>query len=378
MKLMNMYSQRGADDQSASLNSFAVAPRFTRRLGMPMINAEPQTVIPLTLLLLTAILSTSMPANGDVKKGQFEVGPFAGYHFFENDQNLKDNLTYGIRFGYSFTPKWAIEGALSTVSSEVDDSSLVGASEGEFRSPTEDVDLTLYQVDALYHFRPENKFSPYLVGGFGSADYSPSISSKEMSTFNVGVGAKYWIAENFALRFEMRNHLVSEVFEHSFNNISATVGASFAFGGSEPTRSYHTTPQSPSTAGLNNNDAETEVVVLKFEDIHFDFDKSTLTNEAKRILQRSTTTLQNNPNSKVRIAGYTSAAGTEEHNQGLSERRATAIKNYLIKEGGIAEKRLSVIGYGSNRPATHESSPENMQSTAAKENMRALFEIVVE
>lgn len=376
MNLSSTLPQARAADHSAT--GGPVDPAFTRRLKIPFTNASTPVVIPLTLLALAAALSASPSAHAEVQKGQFEVSPFVGYHLFESGQNLKDGLTYGIRLGYSITPRWAIEGAVSTVSSSVDDASIVGASEGQFRSPTDDVDLMLYQVDALYHFRPDNKFSPYVVGGYGAADYSPSISTKEMSAFNVGVGAKYWLADNLALRFEVRDHLVGEVFDHTYSNISATVGVSFAFGGNATSEPYQAaTPEPKKVEIAKANEVEAEVVVLEFEDVHFDFDKSTLTDDAKRILQRSITTLQDNPKSKVRIAGYTSAARTEDHNQALSERRATAIKNYLVKDGGIAEKRLSVIGYGDNRPASHESSPQRVNSTAAKENMRALFEIVV-
>ncbi|MGD0280692.1 MAG: OmpA family protein, partial [Smithella sp.] len=63
--------------------------------------------------------------------------------------------------------------------------------------------------------------------------------------------------------------------------------------------------------------AEPKTIVLAFEDIHFDFDKSTLTPEAQTILKRNIQILKDNPNAHVRIAGYTSASGTEEYNQKL-------------------------------------------------------------
>lgn len=358
-------------DHNASGNPIA-QPSFARRLKKAGPRAT-SPVIPMTLLALSAALSVSLPVHADVREDKIEVSPFVGYQFFESDQNLEDDLTYGVRLGYSITPHWAIEGAVSWVNSSVDDNSILGQDEGQYRSPTDDVDLMLYQLDALYHFRPDHKFSPYVVGGYGAADYSPSMSDKDMSTFNLGVGAKYWLADNLALRFEVRDHLVGEVFSESYHNVSTTVGVSFAFGGKAKSNPSQTAAPAPV-----KSEVAAKVVVLEFEDIHFDFDKSTLTPEAKRILQQSITTLQDNPKSKVRIAGYTSAAGTAEHNQSLSERRATAIKNYLVKDGGISKKRLSVIGFGDTRPDSHEASPEKLNSIAAKENMRALFEIIVQ
>jgi outer membrane protein OmpA-like peptidoglycan-associated protein len=124
--------------------------------------------------------------------------------------------------------------------------------------------------------------------------------------------------------------------------------------------------------------AEKKVVILTFEDVHFDFDKSTLKPEAQARLKRDIQLLKDNPNAKVRIAGYTSAAGTMAYNQALSERRAKAVQEYLINEGIITPDRLSTIGYGETDPAMYEASPKDLYSKAAKANMRVLFEIVVQ
>lgn len=122
---------------------------------------------------------------------------------------------------------------------------------------------------------------------------------------------------------------------------------------------------------------EEKVIVLALEDIHFDFDKSTLTKEAQVILKRNIQILKENPKAKVRIAGYTSASGTEEYNQKLSERRAKAVKDYLVEEGVATPDRLSEIGYGETKPAIYEAVPKDIYSKAAKANMRVLFEIIV-
>jgi outer membrane protein OmpA-like peptidoglycan-associated protein len=123
--------------------------------------------------------------------------------------------------------------------------------------------------------------------------------------------------------------------------------------------------------------AEPKIIVLAFEDVHFDFDKSTLKPEAQTLLKRNIQLLKDNPKAQIRIAGYTSASGTEEYNQKLSERRAKAVQEYLINEGVITPDRLSTIGYGETRPAIYEAAPKELYSHAAKANMRVLFEIIV-
>ena len=131
-------------------------------------------------------------------------------------------------------------------------------------------------------------------------------------------------------------------------------------------------------AAVSETKAEEKIIILAFEDVHFDFDKSTLKPEAQTILKRNIQVLKDNPNAKVRIAGYTSASGTEAYNQKLSERRASAVQQYLINEGVIARERLTTIGYGESNPAMYEAAPKELYSTAAKANMRVLFEITVQ
>jgi hypothetical protein len=95
------------------------------------------------------------------------------------------------------------------------------------------------------------------------------------------------------------------------------------------------------------------------------------------ILKRNIQLLKEHPKVQIRIAGYTSASGSKNYNQKLSERRAGVVQEYLINEGVITRDRLSKIGYGETNPAMHEAAPKEIYSEAAKANMRVLFEIIV-
>ena len=123
-------------------------------------------------------------------------------------------------------------------------------------------------------------------------------------------------------------------------------------------------------------DPKEDEKVVAFGDTHFDYNESTLSNDAKTILDKDVEGLKDNPEMKVRMAGYTSAEGTEEDNQKLSERRANAVRDYLIAKG-IAQERITVIGYGKARPAMYEATPDKINSKEALANMRVLFEVVV-
>lgn len=368
--------------------------------------------------LMAAALVFLLPlsARSEIRAGSFEFGPFIGYNFFESSQNLKNGLMFGGRVGYNFTRHFGVEGAGEYISSRVDDTTKTGVMEGQFRSPTDKVDLTFYNINAVYHFIPDGKFNPFVLVGFGGTHYSQKISTRDMAAFNAGVGVKYSLTDNIALRLDVQDYMVTEIFQETYHNIGVSVGISFMFGGTakraqaevakyepaaEPRPQPRPTPPPPSppkarvdekviilasepkveekiVAAVSVAKTEEKVIVLAFEDVHFDFDKSTLKPEAQAILKRNIQILKSNPKVKIRIAGYTSASGTEAYNQKLSERRANAVNRYLVNEGGIALDRLSTIGYGETKPAMYEAAPKQLYSEAAKANMRVLFEIAVQ
>ncbi len=75
-------------------------------------------------------------------------------------------------------------------------------------------------------------------------------------------------------------------------------------------------------------------MLIVLEDNHFEFDKSVITEQGADILDENIKILKANHKERFRIAGYTSAHGTQDYNQKLSERRAESVRDYLIN-GGI-------------------------------------------
>ncbi|HAF94801.1 MAG: hypothetical protein A2X34_05435 [Elusimicrobia bacterium GWC2_51_8] len=106
------------------------------------------------------------------------------------------------------------------------------------------------------------------------------------------------------------------------------------------------------------------------EDSHFDFDSAILRPQGMAALHENVQLLKENPNGVVSVAGYTSKMGTEEYNQGLSERRAAAVEAFFVKEG-IAPERITTIGYGETRPAEYEATSTE-GTDAAKANKRVV------
>ncbi|WP_373087448.1 peptidoglycan-associated lipoprotein Pal [Sneathiella sp.] len=93
-----------------------------------------------------------------------------------------------------------------------------------------------------------------------------------------------------------------------------------------------------------------EDLVLNVGDrVFFGFDKYDLSDEAQATLQRQAAWLNANPTVTLLLEGNADERGTREYNLALGDRRATAVKNYLVTLG-VSAGRLSTISYGKERP----------------------------
>lgn len=113
---------------------------------------------------------------------------------------------------------------------------------------------------------------------------------------------------------------------------------------------------------------------LRFEDVHFAFDKSDLTDYSKQMLDDAVhvidTVSKQYPGLKVDVSGHTDAVGSEGYNQGLSERRANAVKQYLLRKG-VDAGRLSTYAYGESKPvATNDTDEGRAQNRRAETRTR--------
>jgi outer membrane protein OmpA-like peptidoglycan-associated protein len=89
----------------------------------------------------------------------------------------------------------------------------------------------------------------------------------------------------------------------------------------------------------------------------FDFDSSALTSTAKTNLDKLAQVLTNNPDTNINIYGHTDSKGSDSYNMSLSERRANAVKAYLVGKG-IASNRLFALGEGESMPVATNDTEE--------------------
>lgn len=84
--------------------------------------------------------------------------------------------------------------------------------------------------------------------------------------------------------------------------------------------------------------------------VHFGYDSSSLSSDARSTLKRQARWLKSHPEVKATIQGHCDVRGTREYNLGLGERRAHAARQYLESQG-VHSDRLETISYGKERPA---------------------------
>lgn len=100
--------------------------------------------------------------------------------------------------------------------------------------------------------------------------------------------------------------------------------------------------------------------LLRVSTIQFATDKWNLTVQSNQTLDRIGLVLLDWPTLKIEIGGHADARHTEEYNQKLSERRAHAVRNYLlVKYPEIKPKHLVPVGYGELIPLVPNTGPEN-------------------
>jgi len=106
-----------------------------------------------------------------------------------------------------------------------------------------------------------------------------------------------------------------------------------------------------------------------FENIHFDFDKYNIRDDAKPALKSTADWLVKNKSSKMLIEGHCDERGTSEYNLALGERRAKSTRDYLVSSG-VTKDRLDMVSYGKEKPLCSEHNEDCWQK-----NRRAQFTI---
>jgi OOP family OmpA-OmpF porin len=173
--------------------------------------------------LAAAFIVSTTAAFGAVKEGSFSLTPMIGGYLYENDQDLDPALVFGIRGGYNFTKRIGIEALYDYVNR-------TQGTSGSLR----DISAHRFGGQALYHFFPDNAFVPYVAAGYSGLKLrGDGVNTNNQGAFDYGIGAKYFMADDAALRGDIR-HIMYGFNGGSYNNVEFMLGLYYQFGGAKP------------------------------------------------------------------------------------------------------------------------------------------------
>ncbi|KAF1714988.1 OmpA family protein [Pseudoxanthomonas wuyuanensis] len=310
-----------------------------------------------------------------------------GFNLQDSDRTTNDAPFLGLGLGKFISPNWSLDGELNYQNPNFD--------------ANKDLNWSQYGIslDLRRHFIQEGRgWNPYILAGLGyqrseeEFDNFPSPDSPgEREDGNlaakVGVGLQTTLDKRVGVRAEIAyradfdDSSVAAPDESWFGDVLASVGVIIPLGPKATVAPPPApAPAGPSCAdldddgdGVNNCDDRCPgsqagqtigpdgcpvPVSIDLKGVNFDFDKSTLRPDAVAILSEATEILKRYPDLRVEVAGHTDSVGTDAYNQGLSERRAKAVYDYLTSNGVDASRLVGPNGYGESRPIDTNETAE--------------------
>lgn len=270
-------------------------------------------------------------------------------------------------------------------------------------------------ADLLYYLLPCEVISPYLVGGFGGIIYNSKNSpQKEYNgtssayQFNLGIGGQLRVTNSLNVTAEFTYNIGSNNkldgrnnnFRKGLFNTTAddyarlSVGLVYLFSKGEPSHLcdlYEGVTKKiiikPEKIDYNKIEEMIKKYMPKKQPpvvsvpapvkrhwvligVNFNFNSAKLRPEAYPVLIYAIQILNNEPDMKVQIQGYTDSIGTAKYNLKLSQRRAETVMNYLISHG-ISQKRLTAKGFGEADPIASNKTKKGRSA-----NRRIEFKIL--
>jgi len=362
-------------------------------------------------------LSVAQAASAQEFDDRWYITGSAGMNIQDNDRGTGNTPFGAIGFGKFFNPNWSFDVELNYQNANGDDARLCG---GDPRCSAQDLNWSQYGIsfDMRRHFVAEGRsWNPYLLAGLGyqreeietgnaafTGDH-PIEDEEGAPALKLGIGAqgdvgRVGIRTELAYRAVGINDTRAQLLlddpaperndgEDWYGDVLASVGIIVPLG-PEPEAPVGPAPVAPNCADSDSdgdgvNDCDDKCpgsqagqtigpdgcpvpVSIDLKGVNFDFDKSTLRPDAIAILNEAIEILKRYPDLRVEVAGHTDLCGTDEYNQGLSERRARAVYDYLTSNGIDAGRMVGPNGYGESRPL--EQTEQTLPGCKSETNRR--------
>lgn len=317
--------------------------------------------------------------------GDWYLGAGIGISEMEPDTEntpfrIKDNRDYGAKLylGYTLNERWSVEGYYSDLGNVT-------------LKPEGSIGYRDYGVNGLFYFyRPEEAgegLSAFVRGGVGRMENDTRLDYKRVydSHFMYGAGVEYGLGNGMTLRADMDFYdkdsrllavglridlgakkepvMVSPSPEPMPKPEPEPVAQAVPEPIPDPDSDGDGVPDSadacPGTGQgvqVDSRGCELERVIL-LKGVTFALNSNQLAGESAEVLVEVAESLKRYPAQKVEVAGHTDSQGNAAYNRSLSQKRADAVRDYLIEQGVPAEN-LSARGYGEDSPLADNTTAE--------------------
>ena len=283
-----------------------------------------------------------------------------------------------------------------------------------------DVDVDQWRIDGLYQLPVSGDLRPFASFGLGKANFDSAGISRSEKQMNLGLGMKYLLSANSALRADMK---VFRAFDDKEVDSSFTLGYQYTFGSAKRAAPVATIasvlmdpdsdndgvfdaldqcPATPSGVVVDSTgcaaDSDRDGVIDALDacsdtpppglvdssgcyrtlekevrvviDVEFDYNSANSRPEHKEQLQQVADFMQQYPTTRVTFEGHTDSRGSDSYNLRLSEQRAATIAKLLTEAFNIDSARISAIGFGESKPIA-----DNDSDVGRQKNRRVVAEI---
>lgn len=322
----------------------------------------------LAVAALSALSFSAMTQADEYQDDRWYVAPFGTFIKSGGDRNAKDDWGGGLGVGKMLDEHFNVE--------------LKGFYQRFNGNTGSSWDMTGGTADVQY-FIFRDTFSPYTVLGLGAMNTSHGGDSGTGFIGEAGVGFTYEVMDNFLVRSDVRyrynNNFNAQLQSGTdeFHDMTVNVGFVIPFGPKPVKTVAQVEPPAPAPVaadcstldddndGVNNcndkcSNSLSGVQVSKYGcwivDVKFDNDKAIIKEQYFPNLDSVAEAVKNHPEAMIEVQGHTSKTGGFQHNMDLSERRAKAVKDYLLR--GHDFTNVTSRGYGWTQPIDTNDTEE--------------------
>lgn len=311
-------------------------------------------------LLTAAVMSTPAwaqegviePSQGWFVGAQLKHAEFDGDRKDANGNEIRRGTLAGLELGFDMSDRfaWRLTAANADLNSD-------GAGEDESGM--------WYGADLLYHINDKRNY--FILG----VDYI-DLDSEATKSAHLGIGIRYNMTPSWVLTGEA---MVHQGFDEGYSDFTAGIGIRYYFGdqkteakpapvaqfapvvakdtdGDGVVDSLDECPETPMGYAVDQSGCTLyrEETVSKRLMVNFGNDSADVPFESKEDIRELAEFMEKYPQLNVVIEGHTSSVGASEYNQRLSERRANAVSEILVRDYGIDAGRVSAEGFGESNP----------------------------